>query len=146
MNCTHIFYDWRVLVVRWLSMPFSKDFLVISFKKSDKDMNDKDQPKHTNHINEPHSSHCLIVHEDAHLSYKWYIVDKFCFKCHQRYTSINIHKHTLFLFFFFQIFFLLFFIFILLKNWTKQTNTHTPHKNTRLTKKQTNMQEEHKVT
>ena len=59
----------------------------------------RDQPNHTNHIKEPQSSHCLIAHEDAHLSYWWYKVEKLCFKGHPRYRSTNIHIHTLFLYF-----------------------------------------------
>ena len=61
----------------------------------------RDQPNHTNHIQEPQSSHCLVVHKDAHLSYKWYKVKKLCFKGHPRYTSTNVHKHKLFLYFFY---------------------------------------------
>ena len=60
----------------------------------------RDQPNHTNHIKEPQNSHCLVVHDDDHLSYKWYKVGKLCFKCHPRYTSTSIHKHTLFFVFF----------------------------------------------
>jgi len=48
--------------------------------------------------NDPQSSHCLVVHEDA-LSYKRYNVGKICFKCHPRYTITSIHKHALFLYF-----------------------------------------------
>ena len=32
---TDVIHDWRVLVVKWLFMPFSYDFLVIPIKKSD---------------------------------------------------------------------------------------------------------------
>ena len=31
---TDVIYDWQVLVVRWLFMPFSYDFLVLPVKKS----------------------------------------------------------------------------------------------------------------
>ena len=73
----------------------------------------KDQPNHTNHINEPQSSHCLVVHEDAHLSYKRYKVKKQYFCGYPRYTSTGIHKHTVFV---------LFRFFFLLKNKNKQMN------------------------
>ena len=59
----------------------------------------KDEPNHTNHINKLQSSYCLVVHENAHLSYKRYKVKKPCFNGHLRYTSTSIHKHTLFLYF-----------------------------------------------
>ena len=32
---TNVFHDWQALLVRWLFMPFSYDFLVIPVKKSD---------------------------------------------------------------------------------------------------------------
>ena len=35
-------YDWQVLVVRWLFMPFFEDFLVLPIKKSDIDMSKND--------------------------------------------------------------------------------------------------------
>ena len=57
-------------------------------------MNDKRSTKSYKSHNEPQSSHCLIVHEDAHLSYKRYKVRKLCFKGHPRYISTSIHKHT----------------------------------------------------
>ena len=58
----------------------------------------RDQPNHTNHIQEPQSSHCLVVHEDAHLNYRRYKVEKLYFKRHPRYTSTSIHKLILFLY------------------------------------------------
>ena len=70
------------------------------------------------------------MHEDAHLSYKRYKVDKLCFKGHPRYTSTRIHIH------------ILFFIFqisppFLLKNnkQNKHTKKHIKKKKTRLTRK-----------
>ena len=36
---TDVIHDWRDLVVRWLFMPFSYDFLVILVKKSDMSVN-----------------------------------------------------------------------------------------------------------
>ena len=81
----------------------------------------KDQPNHTNQINEPQSSYCLVVHGDAHLSYKRYKVEKFCFKGHPRYTSTDIHKtHTI------SVFFKIFSFFFRLKNLkTKYKNKQT---------------------
>ena len=67
----------------------------------------KDQP---NHIKEPQSSHYLVVHEDAHLSYKRYKVEKLCFKGHPKYTSTSIHTHTHTLFLYFSKFLLFFLI------------------------------------
>ena len=86
----------------------------------------KDQPNHTNHIKEPQSSHYLVVHEDAHLSYKWYKVEKFYFKGHSRYTSTSIHKYTLFLYF---SKFSLFFGKNKKQNKKKKKNLKTKHKN-----------------
>ena len=34
--------------------------------------------------NEPQSSHYLVVHEDAHLSYKRYKIKKLCFNGHPK--------------------------------------------------------------
>ena len=56
----------------------------------------------TNHIKESQSSHCIVVHEDAYLSYKRYKVEKLCLEGHPRYTSTNIYKHTLLLYYFLQ--------------------------------------------
>ena len=44
----------------------------------------RDQPNHTNHIKEPQSSHCLVVHEDAHLSYMRFEVKKPYFNGHPK--------------------------------------------------------------
>ena len=60
----------------------------------------KDQPNHTNHIKEPQSSHCLVVHEDAYLNYKRYKVAKFCFKSHPRVPKYQYTQtYTVFVFF-----------------------------------------------
>ena len=50
------FYDWRAPVVRWLLMPFSQDFLVLSVKKSDTSIKYKRQLNITHHKQEPQSS------------------------------------------------------------------------------------------
>ena len=84
MSCTQLFYDERFLVVRWLFMSFSYNFLVLPIKKSDIDMSDKRLTKSYKSHNEPQSSHCLVVHEDAHLSYKRYKVKKPYFIGHSR--------------------------------------------------------------
>ena len=76
-------------------------------------MNDKRLTKSYKLHNEPQSSHCLVVHEDAHLSYKRYKVKKPCFhaKLHKyQYTHIHI------VFVFSKIFL------FLLKKKKKQTN------------------------
>ena len=43
------FYDWRAIVVRWLLIPFSQDFLVIPIKKSDMSVKYKRQLNLTHH-------------------------------------------------------------------------------------------------
>ena len=50
------FYDWRTIVVRWLLMPFSQDFLVLPVKKSDMSVKYKRQLNLTHHKQEPQSS------------------------------------------------------------------------------------------
>ena len=50
------YYDWRATVVRWLLMPFSQDFLVISVKKSDMSVKYKRQLNLTHHKQESQSS------------------------------------------------------------------------------------------
>ena len=65
-------------------------------------MNDKRLTKSCKSHNEPQSSHCLVVHEDAHLSYKRNKVKKLCFNGHLK-------VHIVFVFF-------RFFHFLYLKN------------------------------
>ena len=79
----------------------------------------RDQPNQPNHIKDPQSSHYIVVHENVHLSYKRYKVWKICFKGHPRYICTNIHKHTLFLYFFFLL--------KKLKTKQKQTNKQPKH-------------------
>ena len=50
------FYDWWAIVARWLLMPFSQDFLVISVKKSDTSVKYKRQLNLTHHKQGPQSS------------------------------------------------------------------------------------------
>jgi len=50
------FYDWRAIVVRWLLMHFSQDFLVLPVKKSDMSVKYKRQLNLTHHKQEPQSS------------------------------------------------------------------------------------------
>ena len=110
----HSFYELHTDVL-WL-MSFSGEIVIYAFllgfsnpshqKEWFKIWKIRDQPNHTNHIKKQQSSHCLVVHGDAHLSYKWYKVEKLCFKGHPRYTSTNIYKtYTIFILFF-QFFFL----------------------------------------
>ena len=47
-------------------------------------MNDKRLTKSCKSYNEPQSSHCLVVHEDAHLSCKRYKAKKPCFNGHPK--------------------------------------------------------------
>ena len=53
----------------------------------------KDQPNHTNHMKEPRSSHCLVVHEDDHLSYKRYKVKNFVSMAIQG-TQVPVYTNT----------------------------------------------------
>ena len=53
----------------------------------------KDYPNHINHINEPQSSHCLVVHKDAHLSYKGYKVKKLVSMAIQG-TQVPVYTNT----------------------------------------------------
>ena len=73
---------------------------------------------------------CLVVHWDAHLSYKCTKFRKLCFNGHPRYTSTNIHKHTLFLYFSDFSFFYLFFLWKTNKAKLKTTKTKTWKRNT----------------
>ena len=50
---TDVIYDWQVLVVRWLFMPFSYDFLVFPVKKSDTSVEYKRLLNLTHHKHEP---------------------------------------------------------------------------------------------
>ena len=50
------FYDWWVTVVRWLLMPFSQDFLVLSVKKRDTSVKYKRQLNLTHPKQEPQRS------------------------------------------------------------------------------------------
>ena len=51
-----VIYDWQALVVRWLFMPFSSDFLVLPVKKSDISVKHKRLLNHTHHKHKPQSS------------------------------------------------------------------------------------------
>ena len=53
---TDVIHDCQDLVVRWLLMPFSQDFLVIPVKKSDMSVKYKRQLNFTHHKHEPQSS------------------------------------------------------------------------------------------
>ena len=50
------FYDWWAIVVRWLFMPFSKDFLVLPIKKSNTSVKYKRLLNLTHHKYKPQSS------------------------------------------------------------------------------------------
>ena len=77
----HSFYELHTDIL-WLTSfsgemfiyVFFLEFVSSSHQKSDKDMNDTRLTKSYKSHNEPQSSHCLVVHEDAHLSYKRYKV------------------------------------------------------------------------
>ena len=51
-----LFHDWQATVVRWLFMPFFKDFLVIPVKKSDTSVKYKKLLNLTHHKQEPQNS------------------------------------------------------------------------------------------
>ena len=85
-------------------------------------MNDKRLTKSYKSHNEPQSSYCIVVHEDAHLSYNRYKVKKLCFNGHPKVHKYQYTQtHTVFVFFIF--FPLLIFFKKLLKEKTKQ-NKH----------------------
>ena len=52
---TDVIHDWRALVVRWLFMPFSYDFVVLPVKKSDMSVKYKRLLNHTHHKHKPQS-------------------------------------------------------------------------------------------
>ena len=101
--------------MRYLFIHFSYNFLVFPVKKSDIDMNDKRLIKSYKSHSKPQSSQCLVVHEDAHPSYKKYKIKKPYFIGHSRYTSTSIHN-TLFCIFQFS--------FLLWKEIKKKKNSH----------------------
>ena len=53
---TDVLHDWWETIVRWLLMPFFRDFLVIPVKKSDMSVKYKRQLNLTHHEQEPQSS------------------------------------------------------------------------------------------
>ena len=53
---TDVIHDWWAIVVRWLLILFSQDFLVLSVKKSDMSVKYKKQLNLTHHKQEPQSS------------------------------------------------------------------------------------------
>ena len=60
---TDVIHDWRATVVRWLLMPFSQDFLVIPFKKSDTSVKYKRQLNLTHHKQETTQSYSSKLQE-----------------------------------------------------------------------------------
>ena len=67
---TDVIHDWRAIVVRWLLMPFSQDFLVFPIKKSDMSVKYKRQLNSYSSQTRAIKLTYLVVHRDAHLSYK----------------------------------------------------------------------------
>ena len=53
---TNVIHDQQALVVRWLFMPFSLDFLVLPVKKSDMSVKYKRLLNRTYHKHEPQNS------------------------------------------------------------------------------------------
>ena len=53
---TNVFHDWQALLVRWLFIHFSYDFLVLLVKKSDMSVKYKKLLNLTNHKHEPQNS------------------------------------------------------------------------------------------
>ena len=98
------FHDWWATVVRWLFMPFSQDFLVFPVKKSDTSVKYQKSLNLTHHKQATKFT-CLVVHRDAHLSYKRYKVQKTLFQwpsnVHKYQCTQNRHCFYIFLFFFF---------------------------------------------
>ena len=69
-------------------------------KRVIEDMNDKNLTKSYKSHNEPQSSHCLVVHKDAHLSYERYKVKKPYFNGHPKVHKYQYTlKNTMFLYF-----------------------------------------------
>ena len=59
----------------------------------------KDEPNHTNHVKELQSSHCLVMHENVHLSYKGYKVKNFVSKAIQgTQVPLYINLHCFYIF------------------------------------------------
>ena len=59
----------------------------------------KDEPNHTNHVKKLQSSHCLVVHENVHLSYKRYKVKNFVSKAIQgTQVPLYINLHYFYIF------------------------------------------------
>ena len=53
---TYVVHDWQVLVVRWLFIPSSQNFLVLPIKKSDMSIKYKRLLNRTHHQHEPQNS------------------------------------------------------------------------------------------
>ena len=53
---TYVLHDWRVLVVRWLFIPFSQVYLVLPVKKNDMSVKYKRLLNRTHHKLEPQNS------------------------------------------------------------------------------------------
>ena len=95
------FYELHIDVL-WLTS-FSGEMVIYAFflefsstsrrKEWSKIWKIRDQPNHTNYIKEPQSSHCLVVHEDIHLSYKRYKVKNFISKAIQN-TQVPVYTDT----------------------------------------------------
>ena len=104
----HGFYEMHTNIV-WLTS-FSGEMIIYDFllgfsspsrqKEWFKIWRISDQPNHTNHIKELQSSHCLIMHEDAHL--KLYKVKNFVSKAIQG-IQVPVYTNTQ-CFFIFEIF------------------------------------------
>ena len=133
----HGFYEMHTNIV-WLTS-FSGEMIIYDFllgfsspsrqKEWFKIWRISDQPNHTYHIKELQSSHCLIMHEDAHL--KLYKVKNFVSKVIQG-IRVPVYTNTQ-CFFIFEIF-TSFFYPKKKKTWNKelktiltQTTTHTMH-------------------
>ena len=55
LKYTDVIHDWQAIVVRWLLMPFSQDFLVLPVKENDMSVKYKRQLNLTHHQQEPQS-------------------------------------------------------------------------------------------
>ena len=110
LNIQMSFYDWRAIVVRWLLMPFSQDFLVIPVKKSDTSIKYKRQINLTHHKQGSES------------------LENFVSMAIQGTQVLMYTKHTLFLYFSDFSIYLFIYLFFIWK--TKQSKTEKwPNKN-----------------
>ena len=89
-------------------------------------MNDKRLTKSCKSHNKPQSSHCLVMHGDAHLNYKRYKVKKPCFNGHPKVHKY-LYTHTHYFCVFQKISFFIFFSFIESNKRIKKMQNNAMH-------------------